>query len=357
MIQPDTNHEPEIICERRGAAGVATLNRPKALNALTHGMVSALAEALDRWEQDPEVTRVVIRGSGEKAFCAGGDIRQLYEAGRAGRTDEALRFWADEYRLNVRIKRYTKPYIALIDGIVMGGGVGVSLHGQYRVAGERYSFAMPEVGIGFFPDVGATYALPRLPGETGLYLALTGARANAAEAGAIGLATHRVTSSSLPAVQAALEAGEPVPEVLARATKPPAGAGPLIEHRRLIDRCFCGSSVEEILAALDREGEAGSAFARDTAALIRTKAPSSLAIALAQVRRGRDLSFEDSMRAEYRIVSRVAAGADFYEGVRAVIVDRDGRPRWNPDSLAGLPAGFADRHFAPLDGPELDLPA
>src|SRR3954447_8289475 len=166
----------EIICETRGAAGLVTLDRPRALNALTLGMVRALGQALDTWAGDPQVTRVVVAGAGGRAFCAGGDIRYLYDLGRAGRFEDARVFWREEYALNTRIKRYPKPYVALVDGIVMGGGVGVSLHGSHRVAGTRYSFAMPEVGIGLFPDVGATFALPRLPGRTGLYLALTGER-------------------------------------------------------------------------------------------------------------------------------------------------------------------------------------
>ena len=189
--------EPEIICERRGASGLVTLNRPKALNAITHGMVGRLAEALDAWERDPSITCVLIKGAGGRAFCAGGDIRMLYEAGTGGEVGRALAFWRDEYLLNIRIKRYPKPYLALIDGFVMGGGVGVSLHGSHRVAGQRYSFSMPEVGIGFFPDIGATYALPRLPGETGMYLALTGARVGPEDAAAIGLATHLVRSGDL----------------------------------------------------------------------------------------------------------------------------------------------------------------
>src|SRR5207253_7182759 len=180
------NSTPEILFERRGAAGIITLNRPKALNAVTHDMVRALTRQLTEWQHDGAVTRVVITAAGERAFSAGGDIRALYELGRAGRQAEALTFWREEYPLNAMIKRYPKPYVALIDGIVMGGGVGVSVHGSQRVAGDRYTFAMPEVGIGFFPDVGATYALPRLPGKIGLFLALTGERMRAADALAFG---------------------------------------------------------------------------------------------------------------------------------------------------------------------------
>lgn len=338
--------EPEIICETRGAAGIATLNRPKALNALTHGMVRDLAAALDGWERDPAVTRVVIRGAGGKAFCAGGDIRALYEAGRAGRIAEALAFWREEYALNIRIKRYPKPYVALLDGIVMGGGVGLSLHGSHRVAGDRFGFAMPEVGIGFFPDVGATYALPRLPGRTGTYLALTGARVGAADALALGLATHRAASGDLPGLEAALSDGVPLGEAF-----PPAlteAPGPVASNRAVIDRCFGEPGIPAILAALDRAGAGGSEFAASTAATIRTKAPSSLALALEQMRRGVDLGFEDAMRIEFRIVSRIAEGHDFYEGVRAVIIDKDGAPRWQPANLGGLAPDFVARHFAPL---------
>src|SRR3954462_8714834 len=214
--------EAELLCERRGAAGLVTLNRPQALNALTHAMVLELSRALDAWADDPAVTRIVVTGAGEPPFRAGGHTRPLYDLGKAGRHEEALRFWRDEYPLNVRIKRYPKPYVALIDGIVMGGGVGISLHGSHRVAGDRYQFAMPEVGIGFFPDVGATYALPRLPGVTGIYLALSGDRVRGADALELGLATHVVGSASFGGLREALIAGEPAPGVLARLSIDPA---------------------------------------------------------------------------------------------------------------------------------------
>src|SRR6187397_3363851 len=187
-----------ILFERRGAAGVVTLNRPKALNAVTHGMVRALRAELDRWADDPAITRVVIVAAGERAFSAGGDIRALYDLGKAGRIDDALQFWRDEYPLNLVIKNYRKPYVALIDGIAMGGGVGVSVNGSHRVAGDRFSFAMPEVGIGFFPDVGGTWFLPRLPGQLGTWCALTGERLKSADAVTAGVATHRVASARFP---------------------------------------------------------------------------------------------------------------------------------------------------------------
>src|SRR5438309_2484244 len=216
------NSTPEILFERRGAAGIITLNRPKALNAVTHDMVRALARQLGEWQHDGAVTRVVITAAGERAFSAGGDIRALYELGRAGRQAEMLTFWRDEYPLNVMIKQYPKPYVALIDGIVMGGGVGISIHGSHRVAGDRFAFAMPEVGIGFFPDVGATWFLPRLPGRLGTYCALTGERLDGAVAVVDGIATHRLPSAQLPNLIASLCDADPVEESLAACAQSPA---------------------------------------------------------------------------------------------------------------------------------------
>lgn len=354
-MQGETASDRDILCERRGAAGVVVLNRPKALNALTLGMVREMRKALDAWEQDPAVTRVVVTGAGEKAFCAGGDIRKLHDLGRAGRLDEAKAFWGEEYQLNTRIKRYGKPYVSLIDGICMGGGVGLALHGSHRVAGERFLFAMPEVGIGFFPDVGATYALPRLPGETGTYIALTGERLGRADALALGIATHAAPSGAVPAILEALVAGEAVEAVLARHACE-AGPAPLAAERALIDACFAGDSVLAILARLDEAAAGGAAFAAKTAATMRSKSPTSMAIALEQVRRGKSLDFEDAMRLEYRIVSRIGEGHDFYEGVRAVIVDKDHTPRWRPARSEDVTRESIAAYFAPLPTAELALP-
>ena len=227
----------EILFDRRGAAGLITLNRPKALNAVTHGMVLALRAQLDRWADDPAVTRIVVTATGERAFSAGGDIRHLYDLGRAGKKAEMLQFWRDEYPLNAAIKNYRKPYVALIDGIVMGGGVGVSMHGSHRVAGDRFQFAMPEVGIGFFPDVGATWFLPRMPGELGTYCALTGERFDAADAAAAGIATHRIPSARFPALLEGLTGTVPVDAALA-AFAESAGGGKIAARRAVIDRMF-----------------------------------------------------------------------------------------------------------------------
>ncbi len=362
-------HESDIILDRRRGAGLVTLNRPAALNAVNLTMVRMLRDALERWRDDDSVSRVVVAAAGGRAFSAGGDLRAIYEAGRAGRQRESLDFWREEYALNAAIRHYPKPYVALIDGIVMGGGVGVSVHGSHCVAGDRFNFAMPEVGIGFFPDVGATWFLPRLPGEIGTFCALTGARLDAADAVAAGVATHRVPSARFGELADALCSAEPVDAVLAAFASPalsPPGEGAVTAHRGFIDRIFAAGDaegVEGILAGLDAAaaGTGGDAalsarnWAREVAATIRAKAPLSLKIALAQMQRGRRWSFAECMRAEFRIVSRVVYGHDFYEGIRAVIIDKDNRPRWSPETLAEVTAGAVENHFAPLES-ELMLP-
>src|SRR5262245_9407131 len=351
----------DTLFERRGTAGLVTLNRPQALNAVSHGMVRSLAQQLAEWEDDPAVTRVVVTAAPGKAFSAGGDLRALYDLGRAGRFEDALGYFRDEYALNALIKRYRKPYVALIDGIVMGGGVGISVHGSHRVAGDRFTFAMPEVSIGFFPDIGATWFLPRMPGELGTYCALTGERLDAADGVFAGIATHRVASARFPDLVDALCGAVPV-DALLGAFAQPAGAGPVAARRAAIDRLFAGNRVEDILAALDAEASQNgtptgtdAAFATATATLMRAKSPTSLKIALEQMRRGSALDFAQCMRTEFRIVSRVVEGHDLYEGIRAVIIDKDQAPRWQPETLAAVTATDVERHFAPL-AHELELP-
>jgi enoyl-CoA hydratase len=265
-----------------------------------------------------------------------------------------LAFYGEEYVLNTIIKHYPKPYVALIDGIVMGGGVGVSVHGSHRVAGDRFSFAMPEVSIGFFPDVGATWFLPRLPGELGAYCALTGERLNAADGVAATIATHRVASSRFGDLADALCGAVLVDATLASFAEPP-GESKLALRRGAIDRLFQGDRVETILAALDAE-RADAEFAKAAAATIRMKSPTSLKLALAQMRAGATLSFQGCMQTEFRIVSRVIHGHDFYEGVRAVIVDKDNAPKWRPATLAEVSDAEIGRHFAPLAGGEWKAP-
>jgi enoyl-CoA hydratase len=348
---------PEILFERHGAAGIVILNRPQALNAVTFGMVRALSRQLVEWESDAAVTRVVVTAAGERAFSAGGDLRALFDLGRAGHHEAALAYWRAEYALNALIKHYRKPYVSLIDGIVMGGGVGISIHGSHRVAGDGFAFAMPEVGIGFIPDVGATWFLPRLPGELGLYCALTGERLGPADGVAAGVATHRVPSGRFAALLEGLCGDVPV-DALLGAFAEGAGEGPLAARRPAIDRLFTGGQVEGILAALDAEttGQGADAdFARAAAALIRAKSPTSLKVTLAQLRRGRSLDFTECMRCEFRIVSRLLFGHDLYEGIRSVIIDKDQAPHWQPSSLAAVSNAEVERHFAPR-ADELALP-
>lgn len=347
----------DILFGRRGTAGLVTLNRPHALNAVSLGMVRALARQLAEWESDGAVTRVIVTANGRRAFSAGGDLRALYDLGRAGRFEEALVYFREEYALNARIKRYRKPYVALIDGIVMGGGVGISVHGSHRVAGDKFTFAMPEVGIGFFPDIGATWFLPRLPGALGTYCALTGGRLAAEDGVAAGIATHRVASARFPDLAEALCGAVAVDAILGAFAQPPA-AGPVVARRPMIDHLFHPDRVEDILAALDAEGATNgdeAAFASAAAALMRTKSPTSLKLTREQMRRGAALDFTDCMRTEFRIVSRIVHGHDLYEGIRAVIIDKDQAPRWQPPSLAEVSAAEVERHFAPL-ADELELP-
>jgi enoyl-CoA hydratase len=345
--------EPEVLIKRRGCAGWITLNRPRALNALTLSMVRAIHAVLDSWEHDPSVARIVISGAGGRAFCAGGDIRLLYEEGRAGDHEAQLTLWREEYQLNHRIKFYPKPYVALIDGLVMGGGVGVSLHGSHVVAGEHYSFAMPEVGIGFFPDVGAAWRLARLPRRIGLYLALTGARVDAGDAVALGLGQTFVPTGAFRALQTALESAEPLAELLARFAAPPPPSK-LDSGAALIEACFASGDPRTILAALGQAGDASSPAAAIRAAMIG-KSPTSQAIAAHQIALCRDATFEEALRMDFRIVSRLCRGVDFYEGVRALIIDKDNRPLWRPATLDEVSTGMVDAYFAPLGADELNF--
>ena len=342
---------PEARIERRGRAGFVILDRPRALNALTLSMVRVIARALDDFEHDPTIARVVVVGTG-RAFCAGGDIRKLYEQGRAGDHGAQLAFWREEYILDQRIKRYSKPYVALIDGVVMGGGVGIGMLGSHRVVSERCVFAMPEVGIGFFPDVGASWLLPRLPHRIGVFLAVTGLRAEAGDVAALGLATAFAPSASFPALERALEGDGSVEEILARFQAPPPPS-PLTAEAAAIESAFARFDLAAIRAALADQAGKGSQFAAAALAALGQKSPTSQAIALRQMRLGGDLSFEAAIAMEYRIVSRICRGHDFYEGVRATIIDKDNRPRWRPGPGEPLPPEDVYGYFAPLEADEL----
>jgi len=342
--------EPEVLFEQRGALGLITLNRPKALNALTHEMCVATKAQLDAWARDKAIAVVAIRGAGERAFCAGGDIRALYESGKA-KTAYALNFYRDEYILNATIKHFPKPYVAFLKGIVMGGGVGVSVHGSHRVADETTVFAMPETGIGLFPDVGGSHFLPRCPGETGMYLGLTGARLKTADCLYTGVATAFVLAARAEAVIARLADGEP-PDVAIAAHASNAEDAPLAGQRALIDSIFSDSSIQEVLASLYSDN---SDWSRATAATLRTKSPTSLKLTFRQIREGALLDFDACLQMEYRMVNRVVSGHDFYEGVRAIIIDKDNAPQWYPAKLSEVTDADIDAYFAPLEGKELKL--
>ncbi len=342
----------EVLFSRRGDLGRIVLNRPQALNALTLEMCEALLPQLQAWRADPKVKAVVISGSGEKAFCAGGDIVQLYEDHKRGGS-LAHRFWRTEYICNALIKHFGKPYIALMDGIVMGGGVGVSVHGSHRIVTERTTFAMPETGIGLFPDVGGSYFLPRLPGAMGMYLALTGRRLKAAECVALGIAAF-VPHDSLPALEAALAEGAQDVTDVVNSFAMPAGDAAIVTQRAAIDRHFSHDSVEAILASLESEGDA---WAVQQLSSLRKYSPLALKITFRQIRTGATLSFDDCMRMEWRLVSRVSDGHDFYEGVRALLVDKDNAPAWTPASLSAVSDAVVDAYFAALPSDELDLSA
>lgn len=334
----------EVLVAREGGLGRLTLNRPQALHALTTGMCQALTAALLAWRDDPAVQAVLVDHSGERGFCAGGDIRMLAESGAAdGRL--AREFFFIEYRLNHLLFGYPKPVIAVMDGITMGGGVGLSAPARFRIATERTTFAMPETGIGLFPDVGGGWFLPRLPGRIGLWLALTGARIKAADCLRAGLATHHVPSEKLPELKAALAANpQDIAGLLAQFHVDP-GPAPIDAHRAELDAAFGEGSVEAILAAL----EGGSDWARAQAGALKTKSPQTLKVAFRQLALGLAApDFAANMAMEYRIGARVVQRHDFLEGVRAVIVDKDNAPRWDPATLEGVGEDLLDALFAPL---------
>lgn len=338
--------EAEVITRIDGSVGRITLNRPKALHALNKGMCEAMTDALLAWRDDDAVRSVLIDHAGERGFCAGGDIRMIAESGATDAV-EAKAFFLAEYRLNHLMFEYPKPITAIVDGIVMGGGVGISEPAGLRVATERTTYAMPETGIGLFPDVGGGWFLPRLPGETGTWLALTGARLKAADTVALGIHTHFVASEAVEALKADLlsKGPEAVAEHASEAV-----AAPLAPHREAIDRLFAHDAVEAIFEALEADG---SDWALAQLAILRTKSPQSLKVTLRQLRAGRAMTdFAEVMAMEYRLGGRVVRTHDFQEGVRAVIVDKDNAPKWSPETLEDVSDADLDALFAPLPADE-----
>jgi enoyl-CoA hydratase len=339
----------DLIFNREGTLGHTTLNRPRTLNALTYEMCAAMRDQLREWERDPAIRVVVIDAVPGRAFAAGGDVRAVYDAGKK-HDGSVLKFFATEYRLNAAIRHFPKPHVALIDGIAMGGGVGVSLHGSHRVVSENAVLAMPETAIGLFPDVGASYFLNRLPGELGLYLALTGERIGPADAIYSGLATDFVPAGRLSGIVPRLAQGETPDAVLSDLRQRPAAPAPLAAHRAAIDRTFAADSVEGILAALKNEGQWG----KETADLLMSRSPTSLKLTFRQMREGAKLDFNSCMQMEFRMVACAMEGHDFYEGVRAALIDKDQKPRWLPSNLQDVSEQDIARYFAPFEG-ELSL--
>lgn len=335
----------DVVIRIENGVGRVTLNRPQALHSLTTEMCRRMSEALTAWADDDAVKMVMIDHiEGTRGFCAGGDIRMVAESGRKdGRAGEA--FFRIEYTLNTQIKCFPKPYVAFMDGVTMGGGVGISIHGSHRIATEHTLFAMPETGIGLFPDVGGSWFLPRLGGELGTWLALTGARLKGQDVLAAGIATHFVPSENLPKLNVRLLAGEALDTVLAdyaQASKAPSYA----EHLDIINHCFSRPTITDICLALKM---ADDDWATAQADILKTRSSLSMAVSLEQLRRGAQMSsFADIMRMEYRIACHIIRTHDFSEGVRAVIEDKDHAPKWSPEMPAGVTKLMVEAMFDPV---------
>lgn len=349
----DNSNQSEVIVERRGTAGIIRLNRPKALNSLTIPMVRAISAALDEFAGEQSVVSVIVMGEGERGFCAGGDIRAIHLSGRAG-DGVAETFWREEFRLNHRIANYPKPYVALMDGITMGGGVGLSAHGRHRIVTERTRLAMPETGIGYFPDIGATWLLPHTPGESGTWIALTGLDINAADAIHTGLADYYMPSSRLGEAVERLSdlpadsSSESLDAALRNLSDQP-GEGRLQANSVMIDRAFRFSRVEDIVSALAQEqGE----FAAETRRVMLTRSPTSLKLALRLLRAGRQSrTLGECLARELGACMQILHGADFYEGVRAAVIDKDRNPKWSPPTIALVNDEMIGRFFEPARPP------
>jgi enoyl-CoA hydratase len=339
-----TGESDEVLTSVDGGVGLVTLNRPKAINSLNQNMVDLLSTVLLRWEDDDAVRAVVLSGAGERGLCAGGDVVAVYHSARKDGV-ETRRFWRDEYLLDGQIGRFAKPYVSLMDGIVMGGGVGVSAHGSVRVVTDTSKIAMPEVGIGFVPDVGGAYLLARAPGRLGLHAALTGAPFNGADAIALGFADHYVQHSELEAFTRAIVA-DGVDGALAHfAIEPPPSE--LAAQREWIDECYSGDSVIDVMAAL-RGHDAGPA--NDAANLIGTRSPIAVSVAFEAVRRAAKLeTLQDVLIQDYRVSSASARSHDLVEGIRAQIIDKDRNPKWSPATLAEVTVADVAEYFRPVD--------
>jgi enoyl-CoA hydratase len=339
-----TGESDEVLTRVDDGVGFITLNRPKAINSLNQTMVDLLSSVLIRWERDDAVRAVVLSGAGERGLCAGGDVVAVYHSARKDGV-ETRRFWRDEYLLDGQVGRFAKPLVALMDGIVMGGGVGVSAHANTRVVTDTSKIAMPEVGIGFIPDVGGAYLLSRAPGALGLHAALTGAPFSGADAIVLGFADHYVPHAQLDAFTQAIVDDGIEGALAAHAIEPP--ASDLAAQRHWIDECFAGETVADIIAAL-RGHDAGPA--QDAAKLIASRSPIAVSVTLEAVRRAAKAeTLEDVLVQDYRVSSTSASSHDLVEGIRAQIIDKDRNPKWSPANLAAVTAADIDAYFAPVD--------
>ncbi|HYD19737.1 MAG TPA: enoyl-CoA hydratase/isomerase family protein [Patescibacteria group bacterium] len=359
-----TQEQQDVLFEVRGQLGLITLNRPQALNALNLPMIRAIDAKLVEWAKDKSIEAVAITGAGDRAFCSGGDVKLVAidaKAAREGQGGGQLMqdFFREEYILNHRIHSFPKPYISLINGIVMGGGKGVSAHGSHRVVTENTLFAMPETNIGFFPDVGGGYFLPRCPGQTGTYLALTSKRIKAIDTVYIGFATHFVPAADMGALVDALAEISWDPRKKPRAHMTDAieqfaasapGDSEIAPHRAMIDHAFGHNRVEDIVNELSR---VASDWTRETLAAMYAMSPTSLKVALRQIRLGAHMPFAQVMTMEYRLSQAVAANHDFYEGIRAALIDKDRQPKWKPERLSDVPDAEIEKYFAPLGARDL----
>ncbi|MDJ0317482.1 enoyl-CoA hydratase/isomerase family protein [Arthrobacter antibioticus] len=342
----------DVLIERSGQLGHLVLNRPQAMNALNHAMVKAVAQALDEWETDDGVATVLISGAGERGLCAGGDIVSIYHDARTG-GNSSEQFWRDEYHLNARIERYPKPIVTLMDGVVLGGGVGISAHASHRIVTERSRIGMPETGIGFVPDVGGTYLLSRAPGEMGTHAGLTGSMVSGADAIAMGMASHYVDSGLLPTLVAELAERNASTVVARYGQLPPESA--LGKQRWWIDEAYAPDCVETILERLARVGDPAATAAAEK---IAAKSPTAVAVTLAALRRARlQPSLEAALNQELRVSLRALRWPDFAEGIRAQLVDKDRNPQWSPASAAEVPHDVVEGAFADLGDRELNLTA
>jgi enoyl-CoA hydratase len=335
-------------------AGMVTLDRPSRLNALTYDMFTSLSAHYRRWAPAPHIYGVIMQSTHPKIFCSGGDLKMLHQWGKDGALGEIARFYRSAYEHAWLLEKFVRPNVPLIDGLCLGGGVGITLYGTHRVAGEGYGLAMPQVGIGFLPDIGGSYFLPRLRHQTGVYLALTGKILDRADAYRLGLVTHCVPAAHFHVIVDAIQDNHPIDRLLDGLHRDP-GEGKLARLSPDIHRIFSAETVEEILERLDAESGEHAEWAAETAAEIRKKSPTSLKIALRQMQRGRGLTLKEALQLEFRLAQKVAAGHDYKQGVEARIIGKGRAPDWRPASLAEVDDKAIDRLFDEPAPEELEL--